>query len=177
MTFPSFTSGEVLRATDMNAVGLWLIKSQTVGTAVSSVTLSDVFSADYDNYRVTITGVVPSAEDSFRVRFGSATTGYYGSMYCDSFGGGATLTLRQNNGNANYLALNQVSTQSASMVFDVTTPFINTFTNHYGMYFGRGFAGWSSGQLASGSHTSITLLPDGAGTLTGGVIRVYGYRN
>jgi hypothetical protein len=153
------------------------VKTQTVGAGVSSVTVTDAFSANYDNYQVVLNGIVPSAEDSFRVRFGSATTGYYGSMYCDSFGGGATLTLRQNNGNANYLALNQVSTQSASMVFDVTTPFINTFTNHYGFYFGRGFAGWSSGQLASGSHSSITILTDGAGTMTGGTIRVYGYRN
>ena len=177
MTFPSFVPGEVLRSADMNAVGMWLVKSQAVGTGVSSVTVTGAFSADYDNYRVVLNGIVPSAQDSFRVRFGSATTGYYGSMYYDQFGGGATSTLRVNNGNANYLALNESGTASATIAFDVTAPFLSTPTNSYGLFFGRGFAGWSSGQLVAGSHTSLTILTDGAGTMTGGTIRVYGYRN
>ena len=48
-TPPTFSSGSVLTAAQMNAVGLWLVKTQTVGTAVSSVSVTDVFSSNYDN--------------------------------------------------------------------------------------------------------------------------------
>jgi hypothetical protein len=177
MPVPDFSPGEVLTAAAMDSIGLWLVKSQAVVGSPTSVTVTGAFSADYDNYRVVLNGIVPSAQDSFRVRFGSATTGYYGSMYYDQFTGAATSTLRTNNANANYLALNESGTSSATIAFDVTAPFLTTATNHYGLYYGRGFAGWSSGQLAAGSHSSITILTDGAGTMTGGTIRVYGYRN
>ncbi len=49
MTYPSFSAGDILTAADMNAVGLWLVKTQTVGTAVASVTVTDAFSSTYDN--------------------------------------------------------------------------------------------------------------------------------
>jgi len=61
MSFPSFASGEVLTAADMNAVGLWLVKTQTVGTGVPSVVVTDAFSANYDNYLVTISGIKTAA--------------------------------------------------------------------------------------------------------------------
>ena len=58
MTYPTFTNGQVLPASDLNAIGLWLVKSQTVGTGVSSVTVSNAFSADFDNYRIIYSGGV-----------------------------------------------------------------------------------------------------------------------
>lgn len=51
MTFPSFVSGEVLRAEDMNAVGLWLVKSQTF-TGSGTAQLTNCFNADFQNYRL-----------------------------------------------------------------------------------------------------------------------------
>jgi hypothetical protein len=41
-TPPDFSSGAVLTAAQMNSVGLWLVKTQTVGTAVSSVAVTGV---------------------------------------------------------------------------------------------------------------------------------------
>jgi len=40
MTFPVFASGDVLNASDMNGVGLWLVKTQAVGSGVASVTVT-----------------------------------------------------------------------------------------------------------------------------------------
>jgi hypothetical protein len=54
MTFPNFNVGETLRAADMNAVGLWLVKTVTIGNGVSSVPVNDAFSADYENYKIII---------------------------------------------------------------------------------------------------------------------------
>ena len=70
MTYPSFSAGEVFRAQDANAVGLWLVKSQTIGTGVSSVTVTDAFSADYDSYKIVISGGVGSATAVLRTQLG-----------------------------------------------------------------------------------------------------------
>lgn len=63
MTYP-YTSGQVVTAADMNAVGLHLITPTSVtggtlsgatvniGTAVTSITVDGVFSSDFDNYRI-----------------------------------------------------------------------------------------------------------------------------
>ena len=55
MAVKTFTT-EVLTSADTNTYlansGLVYITSTTIGTGVSSVTLSSVFSATYDNYRV-----------------------------------------------------------------------------------------------------------------------------
>jgi hypothetical protein len=51
MTYP-WASGEVLTAADLNAyAGLILVKTQTIGTAVSSVTVTGAFSSTFQNYR------------------------------------------------------------------------------------------------------------------------------
>lgn len=53
MAIKTFTTGEVLTASDTNTYlansGLVFVKSQTIGSAVTSVTVSDAFSATYDN--------------------------------------------------------------------------------------------------------------------------------
>jgi len=51
-TPPDFTTGQVLTAAQMNAVGLWLIKTQTLNAVSNDIT--DVFTSDYDSYRVVI---------------------------------------------------------------------------------------------------------------------------
>jgi hypothetical protein len=57
--------------------GLTLIKTQTIGSAVPSVVVSDAFSDDYENYKITITGGVGSTDSTFSLALGSQTTGYY----------------------------------------------------------------------------------------------------
>ena len=55
MPVPVFTSGEILTAANMNQVGMWLLKTQTIGSGVGSVSVTSVFSSSYDNYRVVFT--------------------------------------------------------------------------------------------------------------------------
>ena len=75
MGYPDFAPGDVLTAADMDAVGLWLVKTQTVGTGVSSVTVTGAFSSTYDNYFVTYTGGTGSTQTPLRIQMGSTTTG------------------------------------------------------------------------------------------------------
>ena len=73
MTFPVFASGDVLNASDMNAVGLWLVNTTTF-SAVSSQSFNNVFSSNYTNYMVTanIQTSVSNTLVNFRMRVGGS---------------------------------------------------------------------------------------------------------
>ena len=175
-TPPTFTNGTALDASSLSAVGLWLVKAQTVGTGVSSVTVSNAFSADYADYRIVISGVDFSTSGiSWQLQVGSANANYYGSSYYDLYTGATTGTVRTNNGTALYFGVSDIDNASAAM--DISRPHLSTQTNFHGNFYGSGFSGWASGSHAANtSHTSFTLIAP-AGTMTGGTIRVYGYRN
>lgn len=51
MTYPVFVSGDVLTASDMNKVGMWLVTTNTF-TSVTSVTINNCFTSDYKNYKL-----------------------------------------------------------------------------------------------------------------------------
>jgi hypothetical protein len=176
MTFPTFTTGEILRAADMNAVGLWLVKSQAVGTGVSSVTVTGAFSADYDSYLVTWTGGTGSTGQLLQFQLGASTTGYYNVlMYGSSYAtptptGGST-----NNGSAWGFA-GWSDTNFGYLEMRLFGPFLSRFTGMSNSYMGSTNAGTGAGthQVAT-SYSSFVLYPN-AGTLTGGTISVYGYK-
>ena len=178
MGYPAFSQGEVFKSTDANAIGLWLVKTQTVGSAVTSVVVTNAFSSDYLNYRVTLSGIQPTATDSFRLMLGTgATNGHYGSMYYDLYTGAGTGTLRANNAASFYVALNEGTTTTSQASFDIMAPNAARTTAVHGTWFGRGYAGWFGGHNSTATQfTSFTLLTDGAGTMTGGTISVYGYK-
>ena len=176
-TPPVFSAGAVLTAAQMNAVGLWLVKSQTIGTAVTSVTVSSVFNSDFDHYLITVDNTKANVGGNLFIQFGSTTTGYYGSEYFDFYDGTATGTNRVNNGVANrILALGTVADTSCAI--HCYGPYTATRTIIHGTYFGGGFSGFVGGQLANTtSYTAFTLFGgDGVSTITGGTINVYGYR-
>lgn len=50
MTFPVFASGDVLDASDMNAVGQWVTKAKTTFSAVSSIAADNIFTSNYETY-------------------------------------------------------------------------------------------------------------------------------
>jgi len=176
MTYPSFSAGEVLRAQDMNAVGLWLVKSQTVGTGVSSVTVTGAFSADYDNYLIQWSGGTQSVDTNLNLQLGSATSNYYSSLIFGSFLGGAPTNSSQNN-SAIWVAAGGGNPTVAKVSCSVFDPFL-TRPSHlqafvrYSTVYGStvGYQGDST------SFTAFTFIP-GSGTMSGGTIRVYGYKN
>lgn len=175
-TPPVFSAGAVLTAAQMNAVGLWLIKSQTIGNAVSSVTVSDVFSSDFDAYKIIGSGGAGSAETNIRLQLGSTTTGYYGFMAYGSYAG--TTVSGTNDNNASLFShVGGADTGGFHLDFDLISPYLSKstevgararYSTVYGNYVG-----------VQGSNTSFTgfTISTAAGTLTGGTIRVYGYRN
>jgi hypothetical protein len=176
MPVPDFAPGEVLTAAAMDSIGLWLVKTQTVGTGVSTVTVSDVFSANYDNYRIIISGgTASSAGNNCLFQFGGITTNVYSAAGYFVTYGTATVSAYAPAAGATWL-VGFWGQDSTSISMDVINPQkakhkgMNTLSS---MQFNYSF----TGQCASTTvATGFTLTP-AAGTITGQTIRVYGYRN
>jgi hypothetical protein len=162
-------------------VGLELIKSQSftsLGTA--GLLFTDVFSAQYRNYRVVINIDLTSQDLQVRGRFGAAATLY-------SF---ATVGLTAANGADNISGTSQTSilfgyirnADSSTFSCDIFNPFETRNTQAVYSGFGdtsaHSFSTYRNGgaiHSSATSHTGFTLLTS-AGTVNGS-IRFYGYRD
>jgi len=184
------TNGQILSADSAEATGLkWItpssggggltfIKAQTIGSGVSSVTVTGAFSATYDNYLITISSGVGSTEGSGLLTLGGTTTGYYmGGYYLTTTS--ATLNGFNTSNGSNWSAT-YYSTTANSGHINLQNPFLvknTTFTSSLvGASTSSYFANYSGYLNDTNSYTAFTLTPS-AGTLTGGTIRVYGYQN
>jgi hypothetical protein len=172
MTFPVFSAGEVLRAQDMNAVGLWLVKTQTVGTGVISATVTGAFSADYDAYKIIWSNGTQSVDIGVNMTLGSANANYYLAFVYGSYAGGSPVL--QSNSNAQQWSF---SGGGGSAIIELNNPFLTKSTEMQARVRYSTLYGNSVGHLADfNSYTSFTLTAN-SGTMTGGTIRVYGYKN
>jgi hypothetical protein len=179
----TFVAGDVLEAAQLNsnftylegAGGLTLIKTETIGTTVASVTVTDAFSATYNAYKIIVDGGVGSTTALLQFKLGATATGYYETAIRATYsagtvdaGAGANQTSfsRAGNVNANYI----------NFAVDVINPFTAKYTLVNGMWISLTQGGQFSGYLAdTTSYTAFTLTP-ASGTLTGGNIKVYGYK-
>ena len=160
-------------------VGLVPILTQTIGTAVSSVVVSNAFSTTYDNYKILITGGVASTDNGINLKMGATTTGYYAGRLRVLYSAG-TLSQETDNNAASWTNIGYGNTNSLHANFELLNPFKTQQTNMTNIAAENATnarATMTSGWLNnSTSYTDFTLTPSG-GTLTGGTIRVYGYKN
>ena len=181
-TLPTFSAGQILTSSVMNDVstlgnyqGLFHIKTQTIGTAVSSVTVTSAFSSDFDNYKIIVGGGASSAQAFLNLQLGASATGYYyansGVTYAGSaFVGGASNT-------TSFLAGSAFIGNGLMANVELQNPFLAKYTFSQSSGLGTTFATPSVGYHGvATSYTAFTILVS-SGTLTGGSIRVYGYRN
>lgn len=178
MGYPVFAAGDVLNASDMNAVGLWLVKTQTVGTGVTSVAVTDAFTSDYANYRITYAGGTQSASNDVWIQLGSSTTGYYGVLIYSTVGTGtATVAVNDNNNRADWIG-GGTAGQASFVSVDLLGPQLAAYTKiRNGSYQNDlGFGVYNGEHRVATAYTGFTVGV-AAGTMTGGTIRVYGYRN
>ena len=173
MAFPTFASGDVLNATDMNAVGLWLVKSQTVGSAVSSVTVSSAFSATYDSYKIIWTGGTASTNVDLYLTLGASSLYNWSAVY-SAFNAIPTAAGTTTGTYFNYCG--GATTTWGGAQFELHRPFLSqaTFYNAQNVNFAAGIntVGFLNN---STSYTSFTITPS-TGTITGGTLNVYGYK-
>lgn len=185
MAIKTFASGEVLTAADTNTYlnngGFVYVTSQTVGTGVTSVTVPSCFSATFDNYFVTWTGGTLSALALITVYMGTApaASGYYGAKTLSNVAG--TFIGGGDNNATTWLNANAGDATIADTAFYLYEPFASRRTYISSTYWERNGAssvfGTYGGYLDNAtSYTSFTIDPQGAVTMTGGTITVYGLR-
>jgi hypothetical protein len=178
MAYPSFSAGEVLTAADMNAVGLWLIKTQTVGSAVSSVQVTGAFSSTYNNYIITWVDGTVSANSDIGIQLGASTTGYYQFLNYGQSNTSTPLGAGRNN-QVNFAWIGGgTAGQAGHARVEVFGPNLARYTKFLGgAYQNDNIYGTTVGEhRVATAYTDFTLAP-GIGTMTGGTIRVYGYKN
>lgn len=190
MSYP-YSAGDVLEAADMNAVGLHLVTptgvtngtldgaTVTVGTTVSSVTVSGVFSANFDNYRIVMSGGTMSSSEDLKLKLGSSATGYYGFLVYGSATGAATVLGAQRNNTSQFDWVGGgTAGQHGHVMVEVLSPFAATYTELRNASYQNGdnFGTMQGEHRVASSFSAFTILTS-VGTMTGGKLRVYGYSN
>jgi hypothetical protein len=185
MTYPSFSAGEVLRAADMNAVGLWKVASATA-TSGTTLDISNCFSSDYDAYKLVITDLRTTNDASFSLQLlnGStpATTNYAWAFARVAYD---ATTPPAASGYPSYVSswASQVSagTVSSAFTMEIFDPYLAQFSyftcnstdkrgvNGYGVINGAGVHATAS------SYTGIRVTLS-ANAFTNATATVYGYR-
>jgi hypothetical protein len=179
--------------------GLVLIKPSTVvngtdngkGTvsfsAQSSITLRNVFSSTYTNYRVLVDITTTSTDMDLLLRFGNSgsadTTANYYYAYWARTNGGVDDSRQGNGTTSNFLAPMETYSGNGftSVSADIHKPFLATETQGISQYATVNQAGsvvFGSGGFWKGSSTSWSdlFILTSTGTATG-TIQVYGYNN
>lgn len=159
--------------------GLVLVKTQTIGSGVSSVTVTNAFSSTFQNYKIVVDGVDGSlANNSMDFNFDGSTTGYYFAGWYRNYAN--TVGTFTAGSNVSNWPVGYTSTSNSTYCsFEVFHPYDPTRRAHFNSLPSGGddFVNSYGGQHASvSSFTGFRIVP-GLGTMTGGTIRVYGYNN
>ena len=176
------TLGDDIDATLWTALGgaypgMKLVKKQTIGTGVSSVTVTGAFSTTFENYKILVSGGVASTGNYSLITLGSTSSGYsqkswYGS-YSDNTIAGAGYSA-----SSSWVGQLKGSTNALNCNIDLIGPFLSKPTGidyQTKQYAGGGIVESGSGFLNDNtSYTAITFATN-TGTWTGGTIYVYGY--
>jgi hypothetical protein len=179
------TAGQVLKVNSGATAPEWgaaasgaltLVKTQTIGSGVSSVAVTSAFSSTYDNYLITVSGGVGSALAFLQLQLGSQTSGYYGGAIKVNFNN--TVTGVGDNGATQMSYVGWCSSAAMCANIVVNSPNLDKTTTVFAAPIVDGNNAYSySGQSNSATQfTGFTIKPD-TGTITGGTIRIYGYSN
>lgn len=156
---------------------LTLIKTQTIGSAVSTITVTGAFSSTYDAYKITITGGTCSSDGTeLSLSLGSTATGYYVGYFGTTYSSGAATTFANNN-TTSWASVIRMRTNGINANIELMGPNLAKLTYMTGSNISatdsRAYAGFLNDTT---QYTAFTLTAI-SGTATGGEIRVYGYQN
>jgi hypothetical protein len=176
------TLGDDIDATLYTALGgaypgLRLVKKQTIGTGVTSVAVTNCFSATYENYLIKVTGGVASGTtEHWLALTGITSTDYYSTLQYNSYGANTPLAASANNDFWNWCGNGSTSNLTAHI--ELTAPFLTKVKTYSSKYMGLAtgnISGSSSGFCNSTASATGFSWIQNTGTMTGGTIYVYGY--
>jgi hypothetical protein len=188
---PSPTEGQYTYLQDTNATEYWdgaawvaagvapgLVHINTTSfSAVSSVSLNDVFTSTYDNYRIVVSSAF-SSDQSLRARLRLSGTDASGTTYYyQRVTGSGSTAASTGESSIGHFYFGDCSGNLSAWSIDMFNPAKASETQTLTL----NVRGNNSIQTVSGVHTTataydgITFFPT-SGTMTG-TIRVYGYQN
>lgn len=157
-----------------------VLLNSTSFTAQSALTIDNVFTSTYTNYKIVFTGTSSTAGSLFGVLRASGadiTSGYFNGGLTVVFSSGAVSGRNGNNEAFMYFTQTSGSTQLSSCTFDLVNPQV-TGKKGFG---GFAFRGDAFGSYIANGETSFTTACTGikiypsAGTLTG-TVQIYGMK-
>jgi hypothetical protein len=152
----------------------------TVGSAVSSVVVATAFSSTYDNYKIVYEGGVSSALNDFTIILGATVSGYYSNMMYSYFNATTPTVINTSNASS-FVYVGGATTTNTHLEFDLFNPFVtkNTILTNatWLQATPAGGVGKTNGYLSNTTSYSGFTIGLATGTITGGTVRVYGYRN
>ena len=159
--------------------GLTLVSATTIGTTVSSVTVSGAFSATYDNYRIVLSGGVGSTGANLDMTLGATVTGYaYNTIFMAY--NASTVTGQNSNNASSFIRVGRGTTNTLDGEIELKNPFATKRTTAQWRISGAASNDlWSvgGGYLDDATSYADFTFTTSAGTVTGGTIFVYGYKN
>ena len=181
MAIKTFTTGEVLTASDTNTYlansGLVFVKEQILSaTPASTITVTSAFSATYENYRIVVSGVNSSALNTLvRMQLNNSTGATYqsGSIYV-VYGG----AVAQNSGN-NETTMRVGwggNVSDTNFVIDLFQPFLAKRTGMVSSVANASLTAHNGGTDTNAVSNTGFSITNGADTLANGKITVFGYR-
>lgn len=186
MTYPVFASGDVLNASDMNAVGLWLITAGSF-SGVASWSVDNVFTSTYRNYRIVVHNdqVTGAAAQIIQTRLRAGGTASSASYFGQRSGynwttGSINADVENNSGGWHILRSNgsgSIDGEGAAS-FDLYSPALAVRTMFNGNAvdgsYGAGVNGYHNVATA---YDGIQMSTTTGGTNMTGTYRIYGYRD
>lgn len=179
MAIKTFSAGSVLTASDTNTylanAGLVYVTQVTVGSGVSSVTVSNCFSSTYENYLVVFSGISGSVSNApMGIQLNNSTGNVYSSNSAYMVYGSAGFNGYASGTTSKANLFWSDTTSDMNVAVKVFSPYLAKYTTFNTEGANQTIVYTSGAKCADGvSSTGFTLSGD---TLTGGTISVYGYR-
>lgn len=160
--------------------GLVLISEVDIGSSVSSITINNCFSDAYENYKITMSGGSGNNKSDGSFILGSTTTGYYNAFVYNGPAGATPTGVVVSNGSSTGTVW-AYNIYGINLDMNVYSPYLTrrtgfdytsvTYSSTGNRWNGNGFLDNNN------SYNSITFQTQGGHLITGGTIRIYGYRN
>jgi hypothetical protein len=158
-------------------VGLVPILTQTIGSAVSSVVVNNAFSATYDAYKIIISGGVGSLAGWGYLQLGASTANYSFGAWEKRYSG-STTDYQASTASTNFSRCWSQLTNVLDLNIEIKNPNLAKYTViNYSFQSGNdgNYNGGGQHKVAT-AYTDFTIGVE-SGTISGGTLKVYGYKN
>lgn len=171
-----YTSGQIVQAvpTGINSA-LVFIKSQAIVAGATTFTMSNAFSATYDNYLITAQNLTMSAAgNNIRMTINGSTGSTYSCMgiYVDY--SSATVQGSVASASSSGIAFMDQSAASTQFSVYVYSPFLSVATTFSGQQANTARGSFFNGIDTNAASSTAFTLTMSANTFTSGNIRIYG---